>query len=259
MIDHVSWQDKTLHSPHDRGYGVFSGMFGGWTAAHAMTAAMSLAPPEQTPIALTIDFLKGIGEGSVQSTPVVRSQSKSTTFIAITTSQNEIACAHTSIIVNRRRATDSVAALTVPAAPAPEEVAPSTFTHPIATWVDRYEMRFIAGTPLIRTPHMRSLAWVRERPQRMWTWATLAALADANLPRIFFHYAALTPIATVTMSVHFHVDTAALAALADDFLLVDASSAIAHAGLFDQTVRVWSRDGALVLSSTQIAVFNVNT
>ena len=220
---------------------------------------MRLAPPEQTPIALTIDFLKGIGVGAVSSTPEIRSQAKSTSFIAIATSQNEIACAQTSLITNRRRATDSVAALAAPAADPPEIYAASTYSHPIATWIDQYEMRFVAGTPLTRTPQMRSLAWVRERPMRVWTWATLAALGDANLPRIFFHYDSLTPIATVTMSVHFHIDEAALAALAGDFLLVDASSAIAHAGLFDQTVRVWSQAGALVLSSTQIAVFNVSS
>jgi acyl-CoA thioesterase len=259
MIENISWQENTLIADHDPRYGVFSGTFGGWTAAHALIAAQKLAPPEQTPITLTVDFLKGIGPGSVQSAPQVRTQTKSTSFIDITTSQNDIACAHTSVITNRRRVTDSIAALAPPAVAFPESISASDFSHPIATWIDQYEMRFVKGTPLTRTPQMRSLAWMRESPVRAWTWAALAALADANLPRIFFHYDALTPIATVTMSVHFHIDAAALAALADDFLLVDASSAIAHAGLFDQTVRVWSRAGALVLSSTQIAVFNVTS
>jgi acyl-CoA thioesterase len=257
MIENISWQDNTLVADHDPRYGVFSGTFGGWTAAHAMHAAQQLTPPEQTPIALTIDFLKGIGPGRVRSAPQVRAQTKSTSFIDITTSQSEIACARTSIITNRRRATDSIAALAPPAVPLPESIAASDFSHPIATWIEQYEMRFAKGTPLTRAPQMRSLAWMRERPTRAWSWATLAALADANLPRIFFHYDTLTPIATITMSVHFHIDAAALAALGDDFVLVDASSAIAHAGLFDQTVRVWSRAGALVLSSTQMAVFNV--
>jgi acyl-CoA thioesterase len=257
MIENISWQENSLLADHDPRYGVFSGTFGGWTAAHATLTALKITPPEQTPISLTIDFLKGIGPGSVQSTPQIRAQTKSTSFIEVTTSQSDIACARTSVITNRRRVTDSIAALSAPAARAPEAFAASTYSHPIATWIEQYEMRFVEGTPLTRTPQMRSLAWMRERPRRAWTWATLAALADANLPRIFFHYDSLTPIATVTMSVHFHMDADALAALADDFVLVDASSAIAHAGLFDQTVRVWSRAGKLLLSSTQIAVFNV--
>jgi acyl-CoA thioesterase len=257
MIENISWQENNLLADHDPRYGVFSGTFGGWTAAHAMLAAQRLTPPEQTPIALTIDFLKGIGPGSVQSAPQIRSQTKSTSFIDVTTSQNDIACARTSVITNRRRQTDSISALSAPTALAPEAFAASPYSHPIATWIEQYEMRFVEGTPLTRTPQMRSLAWMRERPNRAWTWATLAALADANLPRIFFHYDSLTPIATVTMSVHFHMDAEALTALANDFVLVDASSAIAHAGLFDQTVRVWSRAGVLLLSSTQIAVFNV--
>lgn len=251
------WHDHAFIAAQNPSFCVFSGAFGGWTTAHAMTAALPLMQAEQVPVALTVDFTKGVGPGEVRSLARVVSQSKSTLFAEVHTTQGETLCAKVSAIFSRRRTTDHVALLPAPSAPAPETVAESRFKHPIATWIDQYEMRFVVGRPLQRTPQMRSLMWMRPRPAVAWSWPVLAGFADANFPRIFFYYDTVTPIATVTMSVHFHCTQNQLEALGEDFLLVDASAAIATAGFYDQTVRIWSRAGALVASSTQMAVFNV--
>jgi acyl-CoA thioesterase len=100
---------------------------------------------------------------------------------------------------------------------------------------------------------------MRPQPARRWSWPGLAGFVDANFPRIYFQYEELSPIATVTMSAHFHLTAPEFEALGDDYLLVDASAAVAHAGLYDQTVRIWSRNGALVATSTQLAVFGVKS
>jgi acyl-CoA thioesterase len=257
MFVNPQWDGPTFIAPQNPDFGVFTGAFGGWTTAHALTAGLPLMNAEQVPIALTVDFTKGIAAGEVRSTPRVVSQSKSTTFVSVATTQADALCANTSLIFNRRRDTDHIALLHAPEAPPPESLKESKFEHPIATWISQYEMRFVAGRPLQRNQNMRSLMWMRPRPAQTWTWPVLAGFADANFPRIFFHYDTPSPIATVTMSVHFHLTLEAFAALGDDYLLVDASAAIAHAGLYDQTVRIWSRSGALVASSTQIAVFGV--
>jgi acyl-CoA thioesterase len=260
MFENPSWQGDTFISPTNPKFSVFSGAFGGWTVAHAMTAALNHKTEEQTPLALTIDFCKGIGEGVIESTPSIVSATKSTSFVQVKTTQNGALAAQTSVVFSRRRDTDHIPLLAAPTAPAPESIKRSDFAHPVATWIGSYEFRFIEGDVLNRNANMRSLAWMRMRPAQAWTWATLAGLADANFPRIYFHYPELSPIATVTMSVHFHLTNDELATLsADDYLLVDASAALAHAGIFDQTVRVWTRDGRLVLSSTQIAVFSVKS
>jgi acyl-CoA thioesterase len=259
MFPDSKWEDSTFVAPQNPDYGVWSGAFGGWTAAHAVTSALPLMTAEQVPVALTVDFVKGVAAGEVRSKPQIVSASKSTTFVNIATSQNAALCASTSLIFSRRRDTDHHALLQAPAAPMPHSVPQSEFTHPIATWIAQYEMRFVEGRLLQPNPHMRSLVWMRPQPARRWSWPVLAGFVDANFPRIYFHYQELSAIATVTMSAHFHLTAAEFDALGDDYLLVDASAALAHAGLYDQTVRIWSRSGALVATSTQIAVFSVKS
>jgi acyl-CoA thioesterase len=259
MFPNAHWEESTFIAEQNPAFGVWSGAFGGWTTAHALTSALPLMTTEQVPVALTVDFVKGVAAGTVRSTPRVVSASKSTTFVNVATTQADVLCANSSVIFSRRRETDRLALLQAPAAPAPESVLESAFTHPIATWIAQYEMRFIEGRVLQRNPHMRSLVWMRPRPTQRWTWVSLAGFVDANFPRIYFHYDALSPIATITMSAHFHLTASQYDALGEDYLLVDANAAIAHAGIFDQTVRIWTRAGMLVASSTQIAVFSVKS
>ncbi len=224
-----------------------------------MTAAQTQAGEGQTPISFAMDFLRGVAPGALCSTASVVSKTKSTTFVNVRSAQGEDLCANASVILSKRRVTDTIASAQMPAAPPPDQVAEATFSHPIATWISQYEQRFVVGEILTRNPRMRSLSWARPKPAAPWTWVNLAAFADANFPRIFLHYETLTAIATVTMSIHFHCTQPELDALGNELLLVEAFCDAANAGVYDQTVKVWSRAGQLVMSSTQIAVFSVLT
>ena len=126
------------------------------------------------------------------------------------------------------------------------------------TWIKQYDMRPALGNLRQRSPQMRSLTWVRLSNDRNLSFVTLTALSDASFPRIFYHYDAPSPIATVTMSVHFHAAAADLAAIGGDFVLIEASNQLARDGFFDQHVRVWSRGGDLLATSTQLVWFDVS-
>jgi acyl-CoA thioesterase len=106
---------------------------------------------------------------------------------------------------------------------------------------------------------MRSLVWTRFRDEQPLNAARLIALADASFPRIYYHYDAVVPISTVTISVHIHASVQAIEAISADFLLLEASSNGAQAGFFDQQVRLWSRNGDLLATSTQLVWFGVKS
>lgn len=270
MIHYATWSQgndsalmPTLTAPSDPGYFAFKGAFGGWTLAHAMTAAIGpqakFTDDAAIPLTATIDFLRGIGEGPVISAPQVTSETKSARFFRITTSHADNVCASTSFIVSRRRPTDHVAAQAMPECALPESLPAAQFPPTPNTWLGQFEMRIAEGKPLKPNPHMRSLFWTKFRDGAPLDFFRLAALADASLPRIFFHYPELSPISTVTMTVHFHASAADLNAIASDFVLIESSSQIARSGFYDQCVRLWSRSGNLLATSTQMAWFNVST
>jgi acyl-CoA thioesterase len=240
-------------------YATFAGAFGGWTAALAMNASARLAPKDAQPIALSIDFQKGIGAGEVSAMATVASESKSTLFTSVNVSQADVVCAKTSIIWSRRRDTDHVPLAAFPKTAAPESLEAFTQSSHRNTWVDRFDLRHAHGQLLAKSEHMRSLVWTRFRDEQPLDAARLVTLADASFPRIFYHYDAVAPISTVTMSVHIHASMQAIEAVGNDFLLLEASSNGAQAGFFDQQVRLWTRGGELLATSTQLVWFGVKS
>jgi acyl-CoA thioesterase len=244
-------------APMDPNFGVYTGAFGGWTAAHAMLAATDLAVNEMYPVTMTINYLKGIDLGDVQSMATVRGAAKSTRFIDVATSQDDGLCAVSTVVLAKRRGTEPVVVVEMPFSDSPENIEPLVMPVGPATWIRQYDMRYVVGVPLKPSIEMRSRVWTRLADRQPLSYATLTALADASVPRIFFHFTTPTPIATLAMTVQFHCDADVLAEIGDDFVLIDARGGKAMDGFFDQYVRIWSRAGVLIASSTQMSRYDV--
>jgi acyl-CoA thioesterase len=201
--------------------------------------------------------VRGISEGVASARPRVQSASRSTQFIQVETWHADALCAVSSVVLARRRDTDRAESVAMPEAAPPESLTALPSMQTPVTWIDRYDMRPVNGMLRKKSPAMRSLMWSRLKTGEVLDYPRLAAIADANFPRIFYHYDAPSPIATVTMSVHFHAHQEDLAAVGSDFVLLEASNQIARDGFFDQHVRIWSRAGVLLATSTQLVWFDV--
>jgi acyl-CoA thioesterase len=227
------------------------------------------------PLSLTTVFMKGISTAQneqgqlplLRSTAQPLSTGSSAQFVRVDSHVADSKAADstltgslvasTSIIFARRRDTAAVAGASMPQCSSPESV--STFVYPTSpvTWIDRFDTRFVTGTPLQPNPHLRSVAWVRfVDAQRGFDAQCLVALSDANLPRIYFHFNRPTPIATASMTVQLHATRARIGAVAHDFVLMEALSNAANDGFFDQSVRIWARDGTLLASSIQMVRYS---
>ncbi len=249
----------TLTAAMQPEYAAFVGAFGGWTAAQAVLASRHLAREDEQPIALTIDFQQGISPGDVMAQASVVKQTKSTQFMSVKTLQDETLRASSTIIWSRRRDTENLDCAAFPVVPDPLTLQPDALPPTPNTWINQFDMRHAHGKPLTRSEHMHSLVWTRYRDNLPLTAHRLAAFADASLPRIFYHYNALSPISTVTMSVYFHATAEDLAQVGNDFVLIDASASAARAGFYDQQLRIWSRAGVLLATSAQLVWFNVQS
>ena len=262
--------DTTWRSPTESGYGAFIGAFGGWTCAAGVLAATELvhsaAGDARDPLALTINFIGPVRDGLVAVEPVITASTKSTSHVSLlawsetaTEVRSPAPAASMSMVFAKRREGDCINAVPMPAVAAPDSVPRARFSNDKVSWPSQYDQRMVLGTPFQANPGLRTLTWTRYADLAVLNFARLAAMADASLPRIFFHYPAVSPISTVTMTVQFHCDAAELAAVGNDFVLIEATAQAARHGHFDQHVRIFDRGGQLFATSTQLVWFDVKT
>jgi acyl-CoA thioesterase len=260
LLTEFVWRDGALIAPMNPAIAAFTGAFGGWVAAHALLAAIRTADDaEADPLSLSIEFLRGIGPGDVESRGETISSTRSLRFLRVLTSQAGEACASSSIVLARRRPTDTLAPVAMPQCAAPESLRPIPTTGLPVTWVSQYDLRFASGAPDRPQPELRTLVWLRQRDAGALDYARLVAIADTPLPRIFMQYGAPSKISTVSMAVHFIASRQDLAGVGDDFVLTEAWCTAARHGYYDQQTRIWSRAGVLLATSSQIVWFNVSS
>jgi Thioesterase-like superfamily len=169
-----------------------------------------------------------------------------------------VAATATAIFATRRD-TWAAAELAPPSLPPAEAVAVTPSPARVA-WTDRYEMRFVeGGWPDFQHPaaaaDSRSALWIRDEPPRPLDAPALAAICDAFYPRVFRRRGAFAPAGTVSMTVHFHADAAALAAQGSRPVLGVACGQRFTQGFFDQRAEVWGSGGLLLASSQQSVYF----
>ncbi len=126
-------------------------------------------------------------------------------------------------------------------------------------FVEQFEFRFVEGA-LERSPSFdgtlrsaRSCLWLNNAVPREWDFVGLAAFCDLFFGRIFHVQGTVFPAATVSMTAYFHVDESHLSTLGSTGpLLGVADASVFEAGFFDQTAQLWSPDGRLLATTTQI-------
>lgn len=259
MLTQFDWRaPNQLVAPMDPSIAAFTGAFGGWVAAHALAAATRfVADDTADPLSMSIDFLRGIGPGEVVSSASLTHASRSLRFVRVSTAHDGTAAAESSVVLARRRPTDSLAPVPYPSCAAPDSLLPAETRGLPVTWINHFDLRFATGKLGERAADLRSLVWVRLREPQPLDFVQLIAIADTPLPRIFLHYGAASKISTVSLSMQFHANRADLAALGTDFVLTESWCTAARHGYFDQQTRLWARSGQLLGVSSQVVWFNV--
>ena len=115
-----------------------------------------------------------------------------------------------------------------------------------ASWANQYEFRFVEGEMRIGPPQAEpastySKIWISDRTPRKLDMLSLMSMSDAFFGRIFHARRELVPFGTVSLTTYFHVS-------AEDCKIMQKSYA-------DQKGVVWSPNGRLLATTTQIAYF----
>lgn len=233
------------------------GPFGGITAAVLLHAAESHPDRIGDPVALTVNYAAPIADGEFDiALHAARINRTNQHWVLQLSQDGEVKTTATAVFgVHRDSWAD--AETRAPQAPAPEVLPSSEFIDAVV-WAKLYDMRFTAGPVPAGgepSPESTTTLWVRDAAERPLDFAALAALSDVFYPRVFLRRGGFVPAGTVTLTTYFHADRSEIDAVGGDFVLASAHANRFSRGFFDQSAHLWSRDGRLLASTTQLVYF----
>ena len=238
----------------DPKYESANGMLGGWTTAVALRAVTNSATVEAEPSVINVNFVAKIEPHSkliIQTRRVGSSRAISHWMAELMSEDAPGTLATASVVLAERRPSDGHIDIHVPSAPDPDSL---ELLYPApGTAGERCAMRPIEGFPLFDRTTTYSTAWVKEISGRSVDHLQLVFLSDFGAPRSFYWSDGPRPSATLALSVYFHATSRELAEVGDDYLLSEAFGTCGAWSTSEEHLRLWSRGGALLSSSVQMA------
>lgn len=227
--------------------------FGGTTVATLLQAILSHPQRLGDPLAMTVNFAGPIQKGAFTVRAHAVRTSRSTQHWLMEIRQDgeaEPVITGTAVFAVRRDAWSDTES-TMPDAAAPEGL--PRYTSPAnVPFVEMYDVRYVDCNPLAGGADSATQCWISDVPPRRLDFASIAAHCDTFIPRLFVRKGGPTPIATVSLTINFHVDGAALDKLEDHHTFARAKANAFNGGYYDQEGQVWSRNGILLATTHQM-------
>jgi acyl-CoA thioesterase len=249
------WQGQTSED-----YWAFVGPFGGITAATILRALIEHPQRSGDPLSLTVNYCAPISEGAFDLDVRLVKANRSTQHWAVELSQGgaDVATLATAVFAERRPSWSHQQAPFPESTPF-EQIRP--YPEVAASWVRQYDFRFVEGDPDLGNAKKQmpasafSKLWIGDRVPRKIDMLSLMSMSDAFFARIFHARAELVPFGTVSLTTYFHADAEDLAAEDISRVLAVADARIFHKSYGDQSGELWSPNGRLLATTTQIGYF----
>ena len=252
---HFTLDDGRFHGRTSAAYANVIGPFGGITAAAMIKACIEHPEAHGEPITLTVNFAAAVQNGpfELEARPTKTGRSTQHWFVQMVQG-DEVVTTATAVFATRREtwgATD----LQFPKLPA--EAAPFA-TNMMPPWAQNYQFRMVGEMQdFIQRDRTdaQTLNSIQDSPPRPLDVPALTAMADAFPPRILIRRAKLVPMGTVAFTIYYHADAAALAAHGTAEVIGHARANRYYNRYFDQSAELWTPDGTLLATTTQIVYF----
>jgi len=256
--------DGTMLGATSPDYWNMVGPYGGITAAIVINAVMQHPALIGEPLALTINYAAAMAAGPFRAKVRPARTNRSTQhwlveLVQTTAEGDENLTTTASVVTATRRDTFADSDVPMPAVPAPADVARVDRTAAGVAWLAHYDIRPIAGDVPRQwdgqVADSLSQLWMRDNPPRPLDFPGLASMSDLFFPRVWLRRAVRVPAGTVSMTVYFHADGAALAATATGHVLGQAKGQGFRHGFFDQSGQLWNEAGLLLATTHQVVYF----
>lgn len=241
----------------DTDYSHPAGQFGGWTAAALLKAAMIEPGERGPPLSLTVMFTDAVGAGPIEiGTRPLRTGAR-LQFWRAEMSQRGKVCAHAQITFGQRRETAGFTdAKPLFDLPPPDDPRMISVTPP-TKFGEQLEARSLPWPADYKPGEgpATSIFWLRHKLGCKLDHTLLAMFADFAPPRPMIKHGRFMLSSTVSMNIYFHASPEDLAAVGSDYLQNDTVSRRCEGGYFDHELKLWSRSGALMATSEQVAAY----
>jgi acyl-CoA thioesterase len=247
------------HSSED--YWAFVGPFGGVTAATMLRAIIEHPRRAGDPLSLTVNFCAPIAQGPFDLDVRLIKANRSTQHWSVELTQGTDVATLATAVFAARRPSWSHQPAQPPRAPPFEQTRPYPKSSLKMSWVRQYDFRFVEGEPKVAggsnaaPANAYSKLWIGDRIPRKIDALSLMAMSDAFFARIFHVRRELVPFGTVSLTTYFHADADDLAKEDITRVLGVADARIFHKSYGDQSGELWSPQGRLLATTTQIAYF----
>jgi acyl-CoA thioesterase len=238
------------------------GPFGGVIAAVILKAAMIHPQCQGDPLSLTVNYAAPVKDGDFEISPVPVRTNRSTQHWYLSLSQENEVAVSALLITAKRRETWSSLEIDMPDEPDPSELF-SLSSKDLPEWFNRYDIRPVKGSlpPFFEIEgeepfqEAESIHWICNKPELSLSFLSLAAFADSFAPRIFIRRNKFVPAGTVSFTVYFHVSRNELDKIGGSHVLGHARANILKNNYCDQTGEIWSPNGQLLATTSQVAYF----
>lgn len=243
----------TLAGPEWRNMG--GGLWGGY--AIGLCVRVMEAEPEATgePLSITLTYAAALpaGELDIRTRRLRQGGSIGVWEVELRPAGVEEVGVHAIVTMARRPDTPRFAFARMPDAPPPESL-PSP-DSPIGSrhfGAQAFERRTSERFPPEPSASSHSLTWVRSR-RGPWDKALLGMVTDNSAPRALYGLASPINNTTLSLTVYLHATAEEIAAIGDDYLLIECEGRVGGGGAADERSSYWSRDGKLLATSEQLA------
>jgi acyl-CoA thioesterase len=242
-------------------YWAFVGQFGGATAATILRALIDHPQRAGDPLSLTVNFCAPVAQGAfdLDVRLIKANRSSQHWSVEMTQGSTDVVTFATAVFAERRPSWSHQQAAS-PQTTTFEQTLPYA-AKIAASWVKQYDFRFVEGEPRFGSSSQAAPArafsklWIGDRAPRKIDALSLISMSDAFFGRVFHARGELVPFGTVSLTTYFHTDAADLAAEDITRVLAIADAKIFHKSYGDQHGELWSQNGRLLATTTQIAYF----
>ena len=244
---------RTVAEPEWRNPG--GGLWGGY--AIGLCVRVLEADPDAVgeALSLTMTYPAGLpaGELEIRTRRLRQGGSIGVWEVELLSAGSDQVGVHAIVNLAQRPATPSFAFAVMPTAPDPENLPslqmPSGMVNYSAT---AFERRTLDGFPPQTGGSSRSLTWVRSRRGSL-DKAVLGMMIDHSTPRVMYALGPMVMTTTLTLTAYLHATVEELAAVGDDFILVESEGRVGGHGASDERSSYWTRSGKLLATSEQLA------
>jgi acyl-CoA thioesterase len=233
------------------------GAYGGIVAATLLNSVLSDTRHAGTPVSQTVNFCTGLAAGPFHIETKLQRAGKYIQHWTTELTQGDTVVATSSVVLGARGATFSHQPTPMPDVPAAAELDPMRAKLPLE-WINRYDYRFVnggiegLGTAKTELGDSETRVWLADNPRRPLDYLSLAALADCFFLRLLQVRGVMQPMGTVTLTTHFIATPDDLATQGTDHMLGVVDSNRMHNQFHDQTMQLFSTDGKILASGTQL-------